>query len=125
MLVLLLCAACPALDSAKVPNLERWYDAYNEVYFNHELPDKIEIDHTLSDPEIMALTECEFVHRVCKINFNPTYEIGSVITREALIHEQCHIYLFVNNEYEFDKHGVKWQACMHHVSNKGGFEDLW
>ena len=114
-----------SVSSGKIQPLNVWYQGYNESLFNHELPDKIQIDHQLRDPKLMAITECELTSRICRINMNPDFEISTKVQRMTLIHEMCHIELFVSGEYEFDDHGFKWQGCMHQIANKNGFEDLW
>lgn len=124
-LCLLILAPLSSISPAKIQPLDIWYQAYNATLFSGELPDKIEIDHQLRDPNKMAETKCELISRVCRINMNPDYEISSSITRMTLIHEQCHIDLFILQEYELDQHGPKWESCMHDKADKKAFDNLW
>lgn len=124
--MLLVLALLPySVSSGKIQPLEQWYQYYNQALFNHELPDNIQIDHQLRDPGLMAVTECELTSKVCRINMNPDYEMSDKVARLNLLHESCHVKLFVEQEYEFNDHGQKWQGCMHMIANKNGFEDLW
>lgn len=93
--------------------------------FNHELPDHIDIGHSLRLPDKMAMTECGMVGKVCRINFNPDYELSEIVDRFTELHEMCHVQLFIEGEYEFNEHGAKWQKCMHELANKNAFDDLW
>ena len=124
--MLLVLALLPySVSSGKIQPLEQWYQYYNQALFNHSLPDNIQIDHQLRDPKLMAITECELTSRICRINMNPDFEISTKVQRMTLLHELCHVSLFVEGGYEFDDHGFKWQGCMHQIANKNGFEDLW
>jgi SprT-like family protein len=111
------------LSPAVPDNLDAWYQGYNVALFNHELPDKILIDHDLRDDRFMALTEYEngFYH----ISFNRMYEPSPKQGRGTLIHEMCHVRQLISGELEFDDHGKKWQSCMHEIANKNGFEEIW
>ena len=71
----------------------------------------------------MAATN--FIGDTIYIRFNKRYEPSGIQARETLLHEQCHVYLKINNEIELDNHGEKWQGCMHMLANEGAFEELW
>jgi predicted SprT family Zn-dependent metalloprotease len=114
-----------AVVPAQPDNLQQWYQYYNAALFNHELPDKIEIDHQLHDDSNMAITECGNVSKICRIDMNPDFEHGYRIRRETLLHEMCHVDVFALNGAELEEHGPRWQRCMHRVADENGFEDLW
>ena len=104
--------------------LEVWYNGYNVALFNHELPDKIVIDHELHDDRFMAVTDT-YADGTFRISFNSKFEPSPKQGRETLLHEMCHIRQSVEGESELDIHGQKWQSCMHKVADEKGFEPLW
>lgn len=105
--------------------LEPWYLGYNVKYFNGELPTDIQITHDLVNDCCMAVTNYVGKTGLSSIQFNKKYEPSLKQARMTLLHEQCHIFLATHNEFELDDHGPKWQICMHDLSRKGAFEDLW
>jgi len=125
ILTLLLILLCTSSLAPAIPDpLEVWYQGYNVALFDHELPDKIVIDHELHDDRFMAVTDM-YADGTFRISFNSKFEPSPKQGRETLLHEQCHIQLIVEGETELDVHGKKWQSCMHRLANKGAFEDLW
>lgn len=112
--------------------LNAWYNGYNEKYFQKELPEAgsvsppdVVITFNLHDADKAGITifgaQDGFIH----MGLNPDFLKGTKTLRLTMLHEQCHIRMFVENAHEFDQHGPKWQACMHHLADEGAFEDLW
>ena len=104
-------------------DLDQWYRGYDHKYFQDELPQDVIISRTLADDRFMAITFYDSGHY--HIELNPKYNISTKSERINLLHESCHVEMFVEKEDEFDDHGPHWQACMHRLSNQGAFEDLW
>jgi SprT-like family protein len=123
--LLLLLASAKALAPAVPDPLEVWYQGYNVALFNHELPDRIQIDQNFHDDRYMAATDYQEHAQIYVIRINPKYNPSPKQARENLLHEMCHMRQLVSGEVEFDDHGKKWQSCMHGIANKNGFEDLW
>ena len=133
-LVLLLILAVmfsKTLAPAAMDPLDAWYRGYNEVYFQNELPNTVYITHDLTDDRYMAVTD-RLPLGVYHINFNVKYGYTpipggiSVIELRNLLHESCHVQVFIEEkEDEFDDHGPKWQSCMHRLANMGAFNALW
>ena len=112
-----------ASASAAPDGLDSWYAGYNHEYFQDELPKTVVITKTLNDDRFMALTFYE--NGAYHIALNPKYNFSTKIERENLLHEMCHIRIFVEHDEEFEDHGPKWQACMLELAKKGAFADLW
>lgn len=105
-------------------HLDTWYATYNHEYFQDELPKTVVITRNLTDDRFMAQTfyENNFYH----ISINPRFNESRKIEKFNLLHESCHIYIFINHEEdEFDDHGSHWQKCMHKLADQGAFELLW
>lgn len=132
MKILLLIAAlvllAPGISSGTPDPLDAWYRGYNEVYFNNELPNVL-IDHSLTDDRFMALTS--FSNGFYHIQFNPKFGYhpnpkGTSITElRNLLHESCHVEIFIQNAEQFDDHGSHWQSCMYRLAKLKAFENLW
>jgi predicted SprT family Zn-dependent metalloprotease len=104
-------------------DLVAWYAGYNQKYFGDELPKDVVLDFHLHDPDKMGVTifgtQDGFIH----IEFNPEYIKSTKTLRMTLLHEMCHVQLFV--EEQPDDHGPFWQSCMHRLANQKAMEDLW
>ena len=132
-LVLLLIVAAmfsTTLAPATPDKLDSWFRAYNRIYFQNELPSTVYITHDLTDDKYMAITD-RLSNGSYHISFNVKYGYTpipggtSVDELRNLLHESCHVQLYVENDNEFNDHGPHWQACMHRLANQGAFEDLW
>jgi len=105
-------------------HLDVWYAAYNHEYFQDSLPKTTVITRNLADDRFMAQTFYEngYYH----IAINPRYNESGKTEKLNLLHESCHLYIFVTHEDdEYDDHGPKWQACMHRLADENAFEQLW
>ncbi len=113
----------PKFEQDDQHTLNQWYFAFNHQYFQDELPNDVIITRTLNDDRFMALTfeNSEHYH----IAINPKYNISTKSERIDLLHEMCHVQMFIENDYQLDDHGSHWQACMHRLANQGAFENLW
>lgn len=112
-----------ATANAAPDNLDAWYAGFNHQYFQDELPKTVVITKTLDDDRFMALTFYE--NGRYHIALNPRYNISTKVERMNILHESCHIRMFVEGEEEFDDHGPKWQSCMLELAEKGAFASLW
>ena len=122
MLKILLFAAFAIGSLTRTQELDSWYRGYNETYFQNQLPAAV-ITRDLRDDRLMAYTEQ--ANGYFHIAFNPKYNVSTKQERLTLLHEQCHIWVSVNEENEFDDHGPNWQHCMHSLSDRGAMEPLW
>jgi hypothetical protein len=115
----------PVTISGQTRDLDQWYAGYNHKYFQDELPKNTEITTTLNDDRFMALTL--FSHDHFHIDINLKYNISTKTQRINLLHESCHILVFVehDDDPEFDDHGPHWQRCMHSLADQNAFNDLW
>ena len=122
-MAVLIITAMISFANAAPDSLDAWYAGYNHEYFQDELPKTTVITKELADDRFMALTFYE--NGRYHIALNPKYNFSNKIERENLLHESCHVRIFIEHEEEFDDHGPKWQACMLELANKGAFKDLW
>jgi len=104
-------------------NLDAWYAGYNEKYWGGELPNDVVITRNLHDDRFMAITVP--TGRSYEIDLNMKYLPSPKEEKETLLHETCHIQIFVEDTPEINDHGPKWQACMHRITKEGAMEDLW
>jgi hypothetical protein len=105
-------------------HLDAWYATYNHMYFQDRLPKTTVITRNLTDDRFMAQTfyENNFYH----IAINPRYNESRKTEKLNLLHESCHIEVFIDKEEdEFDDHGEHWQRCMHRLADEKAFENLW
>ena len=132
-LVLLLILAVmfsKTLAPAAMDPLDAWYRGYNEVYFQNELPNTVYVTHDLIDDHFMATTD-RLSNGMYHIAFNVKYGYtpipGGVSVTELrnLLHEMCHVQLFMENDNEFSDHGPHWQACMYKLARMRAFEGVW
>lgn len=117
------------LSPAVQDPLDAWYVGYNHAYFQDRLPKTVIISHSLDNDYRMAETT-PFTNNYYHIDFNPKYGYhpgnGTSITElRNLLHEMCHVQVFVENAYEFDDHGAHWQGCMHRLADMRAFDNLW
>ena len=103
--------------------LSQWYLGYNHQYFQDELPQDTVLSRDLHDDRFMALTT--YVDGRYHIQINPRYNESRKSERIDILHESCHVLMFIENDYELDDHGPHWQACMHRLAHQGAFESLW
>lgn len=103
------------------------YNAYNDVYFNGNLPRNIVVDW---DPMLipqhnMGLTECpddKVASDGCKITLSPDQQRWSRVWMMTLLHEECHVATWGK---EKDAHGKQFHQCMRRLANEGAFDELW
>ena len=130
LLLVLVAMFSKTLAPAAVDPLDSWYRAYNNIYFQKELPDTVYITHDLTDDRFMAVTD-RLLSGAYHIRFNVKYGYtpipGGISVEELrnLLHESCHVLLFVEKDEELNDHGPHWQNCMHRLANMGAFENLW
>lgn len=113
----------PEIRSDAPDWLEPWYQGYNVLYFNQSLPTDVVITHELEDDHFMGIS-----YRAGGrywIEMNLKYEPSPKQSKLILLHEMCHVDLWVEGEDEPDDHGPKWQHCMHGLANMRAFESLW
>lgn len=112
--------------SSRIPDREQdlraWYSGFNHTYFQDELPPAV-ITENLADDTKMAETFYEAGSY--RVAINPKYNLSTKTERINLLHESCHILIFVEHDEEFDDHGPHWQACMHHLADQNAFDNLW
>ena len=104
-------------------HLDAWYATYNHEYFQDELPKTTVITRNLADDRFMAQTFYEngYYH----IAINPRLNSASTVEKMTLLHEDCHIYLIITHDVEFNDHGNHWQKCMRDLADRGAFGLLW
>lgn len=122
-IVSLMCLMLASTAQTQDRNLDAWYRGYNHKYFQDELPFDTEITRTLNDDRFMAITFYD--NGRYHIEMNPKYNLSTKTERINLLHESCHIRIFIEHDEEFDDHGPHWQSCMHGLSAQGAFEDIW
>lgn len=101
----------------RVTNLQRWYDGYNEVYFNNSLPKDTIVAY--GETGHMGLTTKNSGRYTITISY-----IWNPDNKEALItlqHEMCHVATYD----EFETHGPRWLKCMHNLADRGAMDALW
>lgn len=115
------------ISPAKLDPMFVWYLGYNQALFQGELPNDILMDHDLKDDTKIAMTEIFYVNgtRYYRITFNQKFNLAGNQERMSELHEMCHVRLYVEEQYELDDHGPKFQSCMHDVANKRGFDPIW
>lgn len=115
------------------------YRADNELYFNNELPNNIEvIESEIPGAEIDfqkdgGIDVGDTAHQPgthwYKIYISPTFNLTTTDERETVLHEACHVKMWEiaeKHELPYDGgHGPEWQACMLDLAKKGAFADLW
>ena len=98
------------------PQLKRWYQKYNRLYFGGTLPDAF----VWYEVPAGAYADCQLVDGVWRVRINPSLAGWPSIARWSLLHEQVHIMLWPNRN-----HGRKFQAEMLRLAEAGAFKDLW
>jgi hypothetical protein len=131
-ILLSLALAFPISPTDTDVHLDAWYNSYNHQYFNGELPEAgtlsppdVIIDFHLSDPKKLGITIFGEADGYIRMSFNPDYIKSQNTLKMTMLHEQCHIELFVEDIHTLDDHGPEWQACMLRLAEKGAFHDLW
>lgn len=104
-------------------DLTQWYLGYNHTYFQDALPNDVVLTRDLNDDRFMAITFYDTGQY--HIQINPKYNISTKQERINLLHESCHVLLFIEQDTELDDHGPHWQACMMRLADAGAFKDLW
>jgi hypothetical protein len=132
LILLCLALAVPVSSADTDMDLSSWYNGYNHQYFNNELPEAgtlsppdVIIDFHLKDPHKMGVTIFGEADGYIRMSFNPDYIKSEKTLRMVLLHEQCHVQLFVEDIHTLDDHGPEWQACMRHLADIGAFATLW
>lgn len=113
-------------------DLRAWYNSYNTVYFQKELPEAgnfsppdVIIDFHLHDPKKMGITVFGAADGYIHMGFNPDYIKSENTLKMVLLHEMCHVQMFVEEVHTLNDHGPEWQGCMHRLVNQGAFDNLW
>lgn len=121
--IIILIAVIAISAQAGQDRLDSWFAGYNHAYFQDELPKDTEISHNLQDPRFMAVTFYD--NGRYHIAFNPAYNISGKTEQLNLIHEMCHIRVFVEQDEEAEDHGPHFQRCMMDLAKQGAFKDIW
>jgi predicted SprT family Zn-dependent metalloprotease len=100
--------------------LDKKYAEYNEIYFGGKLPADTVIDHSESVQmaSTMKMSDGRF-----HIAFNDKYTLADRVARLVLLHEQCHIKTWT--EQDIAEHGPRWRTCMLALDLQGVFRREW
>lgn len=109
----------------KPPNLARLYARYNRCYFGGRLPP---VDIRYADRRELR------GNFAVSLNFGSFFVMiriwqGLVVTPAflsiVLLHEMCHVKLWVTRPGSRISHGPVFQAEMKRLAARGAFRDLW
>jgi predicted SprT family Zn-dependent metalloprotease len=104
--------------------LKHWYDKYNKLWFNNDLP-----SHTVLFWEPLpkdAGNTCpvyEVDHGQFLIKIDPSLKGVPCYFKITLLHEMTHLKLWP--KYPRSKHGKVFQNEMQRLANDGAFKQLW
>jgi hypothetical protein len=104
--------------------LRAWYDHYNELYFDGNLPKDIIIEYASLPPGEMALTDK--VGGKFRIRFSRRYNQAAQVAHFSMLHEMCHVEKFDEPDMEgFPRfHGPFWRMCMERLEIKGAYRSI-
>lgn len=109
VLALLLCFGVKAELSSQE---QKWYEEFNQRYFDSKLPTDVVIDDADYDIHRLASTFRMKDGRF-HIAFNLYFTHSERVKRTALLHEMCHVKEF--SEFDgppYHEHGARWRTCM-------------
>jgi SprT-like family protein len=109
----------PAQISGKCEGLKEFYDEYNDEFFRGTLPKDTVVDY--SEQEDYIATTSQLPDGRYKIAFNEKYASAPRVARIFLLHEQCHVQNFDENDKPTRNHGKRWRACMVMLDIEGAF----
>lgn len=102
--------------SMSVAQMQTYYAASNEAYFNSKLPPNTVIEYSVLAPDTLAQTTL-MANGKFKITLNTAYTNPPRYGALTLLHEECHILTWP----EIKEHGPDWQACMTNAEIQGAF----
>jgi|SRR5690242_1273013 len=112
------------LPGGGAPDLTDDYNRLNFEYFKASLP-PVTIQR-IDDKEMPWLgytIQCG--PRCFQISINSAWAPAQVSQEETLIHEMCHVKLYVDGSSELQAHGPAWQSCMLERAKRGALKFLW
>jgi len=116
-------APTPAQPALSAKQLQSWYSAYNETYFDNSLPKNVVIDYDQHDDQYMATT-MKWQNGTFHINFNRNYTGGERVALYTLLHESCHIKTWDSYNVFDGEHNKSWQDCMLRLDSHGAFRKI-
>ena len=105
--------------------LLQWYQNYNKLYFNNELPEATLQNFCLHNYK--AFGKFHYPKSIrgkshpWMISETVYYNIDEYNRRHTLLHEMCHLWCFVRG-FTKEGHGRRWRAIAAVVSKKSGFD---
>jgi hypothetical protein len=111
-------------------DLQKMYDAYNDSYFNGNLPEApvywVDIPKD-GDEYIMGNTYENITSKTYFIEIDTKSNITSMTYDLTLLHEMCHVATMdaMVNKYGETQHGPHFQKCMLQLAENGAFNNLW
>jgi hypothetical protein len=116
---------------SKKSTLQKQFDDYNDEYFNGRLHDVIVRWSKGKKLESDKEDVCGYCH-IPKDIFKPNEIVLSRKTRFkewvwklVLLHEMCHLDMYLLDQIEEDHHGPLFQKAMLRLAKKGAFNNLW
>jgi hypothetical protein len=107
--------------------LQKWYQKYNRLYFDNQLPAGVLVGWDEDEPEAAHIHGVVFNKKddgvdmtVACIRLNPNKHVGSIDARQSLLHELCHLKLL-----PWPHHGKRFNNEMRRLAMLGALDDLW
>jgi hypothetical protein len=107
--------------------LQRWYNRFNKLYFDGQLPLDVQVGFNELEGmygtlavNIWTSEEDGLEHRVLQIHIDPDKHHGSEQLKLTLLHECCHVKLI---PWRF--HGRRFQEEMKRLAGRDAFKELW
>lgn len=101
-----------------INQLETWFDEYNELVFNSDLP-KVKI--TINNFRSRLGQFYWGFGRGIGIKISHYWEMDEQQYRNILLHEMCHLFCYWRG-WIHEQHGEKWQKIASYASRKTGLE---
>ena len=106
-------------EDAPAFDLKKYYDEYNNLYFDGELPE-ITLRYKNIRPHGVCVSfqnrETKLL-RLDRIEISNKYHMSYENFRNILVHEMIHAYLSVNQMTEREMHGIKFRRVMRQINN--------
>jgi len=107
------------ITAQQCENPKAWYNSYNEIYFDNELPKDTIVKYKILDKQMAVTQSIDGKHFI--IDLDPKYNLAARTAHTVLLHEMCHIETW--NEKE--EHGYQWIGCMKRLEKMNAYDNIW
>lgn len=103
-------------------SLKHWYDKFNGLYFNGELPQIVIYWEPLSNADGSTCPVYEVDHGQFQIKLDPSIKGFPCLWKITLLHEMVHVKLWVKHPKH--QHGKLFQTELSRIFNLGAYKKL-